>query len=35
LRDELKSGPPGADVHSVDDLEVDDRTHAHPFSIVR
>lgn len=35
LRAELKSGPPGADVHSVDDLEVDDRTHAHPFSIVR
>lgn len=35
LRDELRSGPPGADVASVHDLEPDDRAHDHPFSIVR
>jgi acylphosphatase len=35
LRDELRKGPPGAAVTSVDDLEADDRAHDHPFGIVR
>jgi acylphosphatase len=35
LRDELRRGPPGAAVASIDDLEPDDRVHDHPFAIVR
>jgi protein-L-isoaspartate(D-aspartate) O-methyltransferase len=35
LRDELRKGPPGAAVTSVDDLEADDRVHDLPFGIVR
>jgi acylphosphatase len=35
LREELRNGPPGALVVSVDDLEAADRAHDHPFSIVR
>jgi acylphosphatase len=35
LRDELRKGPPGAAVTSVDDLEADNRVHELPFGIVR
>lgn len=35
LRDELRKGPPGAAVTSLDDLEADDRVHDNPFGIVR
>jgi acylphosphatase len=35
LRDELRNGPPGAAVTSVDDLEADGRVHDLPFGIVR
>jgi acylphosphatase len=35
LRDELRKGPPGASVATLEDLEADDRIHEHPFGIVR
>jgi acylphosphatase len=35
LRDALRNGPPGAVITSVDDLDVDDRAHDHPFAILR
>jgi len=35
LREELRTGPPGAVVASIDELESVDRLHDHPFSIVR
>jgi len=35
LRDELRKGPSGAVVTSIDDLESIDQAHDHPFGIVR
>lgn len=35
LRDELRRGPPGSVVASVDELEPLDQLHDHPFAITR
>ena len=35
LREQLRNGPPGAVVTSVDDIEAADQLHDHPFAIVR
>lgn len=35
LQDELRKGPPGAVVSSVEDLDPLDQLHDHPFAIMR